>query len=306
MQIEQLREFLVLADSESISHAARRLFVAQSALSTRLKALERELGTTLIERDYHQYRLTAAGEALLTYARQICNTADRARQSVSDTVSGKRGTLRIAVTPSIATSLFLHFLQRYHALYPDVDFRVLECPPPEVLERIKDGVADVGIARLPLPAGNELHTDTLTGDRLVVAYCPTALQPPDVWRMQDLARYPLITLHRYRGMLDALPQAADVTLHYVAECSQISTVLALASIGLGVAIVPYTAHQHYRPTQGSLACGELSDVQFDTRCVLLRALSRPLPPTADNFVKMCLQDLPASDSPRTLAPHTSV
>ena len=64
MDTETLRSFIVLAESESISQAARKLYIAQSALSNRLKALEKECGATLIERDYHNFRLTQSGQQL--------------------------------------------------------------------------------------------------------------------------------------------------------------------------------------------------------------------------------------------------
>ena len=62
MNIEHMKNFLIMADSDSISHASRRLFIAQSALSNQLKTLEKEVGAQLIKRDYHSYELTESGK----------------------------------------------------------------------------------------------------------------------------------------------------------------------------------------------------------------------------------------------------
>ena len=96
MNIEHMKNFLIMADSDSISHASRRLFIAQSALSNQLKTLEKEVGAQLIKRDYHSYELTESGKTFLKYAKKIVETMEQAELAVSDLQDGTTGTLRIS------------------------------------------------------------------------------------------------------------------------------------------------------------------------------------------------------------------
>lgn len=118
MDIETLKNFIVIAESDSISQAARKLYVAQSALSNRLKALEKECGARLIERDYHNFRLTESGRILYERAIKIAELADAAISDAHTADTGEAGTLNIAVTPSLATGILRDVLKVFRAKYP--------------------------------------------------------------------------------------------------------------------------------------------------------------------------------------------
>ena len=111
MDVGTLRSFIVMAESESVSQAARKLYVAQSALSKKLKALETECGVTLIERDHHNFRLTESGKIMYARALKIVELADAAVADArgADTAAG--GTLNVAVTPSLATGVLRDVLK---------------------------------------------------------------------------------------------------------------------------------------------------------------------------------------------------
>ena len=124
MDTEILKNFIILAESRSISEAARKLFIAQSALSNRLKALEKECGATLIERDYHNFKLTPSGNELYERAMKIVELADNAVAEVRAAESGEGGTLTLAVTPSLASGILRDFLGKYREKYPNVIVRL--------------------------------------------------------------------------------------------------------------------------------------------------------------------------------------
>ena len=97
MDINNLKNFIVLAESESVSQAARKLYMAQSALSNRLRALEKECGALLIERDYHNFRLTESGRILYERALKIVVLADAAVNDGHVAVRGGGGALNLAL-----------------------------------------------------------------------------------------------------------------------------------------------------------------------------------------------------------------
>lgn len=159
MDIEALRHFLVLSESESVSQAARKLYMAQSALSKQLKALEKECGALLIERDYHNFRLTESGRLLAERAVKIVELTDTAVDEVRSAETGEGGTLNIAVTPSLATGILRDILRSYRAAHPAVTVRIFEGSTP-LRARAHRGRR---VRRRPRP--HPLHTQSVLRDK---------------------------------------------------------------------------------------------------------------------------------------------
>src|SRR5829696_3904480 len=105
VDLRQLRAFVALADSGSITAASRALGVAQSTLSEALAALERAVSTPLLQRrgGAHGTVLTAAGHALLSQARRVLAVVDELHVAVADAVASARGTVEIVAPESIST-----------------------------------------------------------------------------------------------------------------------------------------------------------------------------------------------------------
>src|SRR5689334_19767564 len=94
-ELRHLRHFLVVAEEGHVSRAARRLHVAQPALSRSLRQLEAAVGTALLHRHARGVDLTAAGEALLPKARAAVAAADDALEPLDTTESAQDGVVRL-------------------------------------------------------------------------------------------------------------------------------------------------------------------------------------------------------------------
>src|SRR6478609_3032177 len=103
MELRQLRYFVTLAEDLHFGRAAAREHIVQSALSQQIQRLERELGTTLVDRSTHHVRLTTAGQTLLVEARQILTHVERAC-AATRTATAAGSIVRVAVgDPSFDT-----------------------------------------------------------------------------------------------------------------------------------------------------------------------------------------------------------
>jgi DNA-binding transcriptional LysR family regulator len=91
----------VLAEELHFGRAARRLFLAQPAISQRLRRLERQLGVTLVERTRHDVALTRAGRAILPYARQAVAAAESVARVAGEAADGTTSTLRLGLSPGV-------------------------------------------------------------------------------------------------------------------------------------------------------------------------------------------------------------
>lgn len=165
MHFTRLHYFVVTAEEESVARAARRLHVAQPALSRQLAALEREIGTPLFERHARGVRLLPAGEAFLTHARRLLAEADRGVLAARSTgLHAESPHFRLA-TPDWtagATSV-ARALDRLHRLRPEI---VAEYVPTLWLEQetaVRGGAIDVGFA-IAMSAGD--IGEDVEGDRI--------------------------------------------------------------------------------------------------------------------------------------------
>lgn len=153
MHIEFLRHFIDIVETGGLSKAARKNHIAQPALTRQLQILEKEYGMPLIEprRGSHSLTLTDAGWIVYREAKQICETEDNAQAELTALSSGLSGTLRLSIAPSYAPWLISDILPTFHKAYPDICFRLRESYHLTLVEDIRQGVSEIGIANAPLP-----------------------------------------------------------------------------------------------------------------------------------------------------------
>ena len=286
MNIEHMKNFLIMADSDSISHASRRLFIAQSALSNQLKTLEKEVGAQLIKRDYHSYELTESGKTFLKYARKIVETMEQAELAVSDLQDGTTGTLRISSTPSVATGFLMEYISENTKKYPRVKLRINECNTPEVIEKIKDGISEVGFIRTPFGNHGEFVTKFLVADQMAAVYKKGSYNFEDNFSLDLLQNMPLISIYRYTELLDAITEHRNYRIYYAAQCTEVSTALSLAQLGIGIALVPYSAYKNNMGLFTGLEAKIIGDSECGTKCLMIYLKNRSLSATAQNFIKL--------------------
>src|SRR5689334_13768252 len=131
-QPEHLRTFLAVADALSFSRAAERLGIRQSTVSQHIHKLETAVGRALIVRDTRTVALTAEGEAMTGFARDILAAHELAVSHF--TGSGLSGRLRFGVTDDIALTAVPRMLREFRRLYPRVDLE-LTVAQNDVLQR---------------------------------------------------------------------------------------------------------------------------------------------------------------------------
>lgn len=286
MDTETLRSFIVLAESESISQAARKLYIAQSALSNRLKALEKECGATLIERDYHNFRLTQSGQQLYERAQKIVELAESAIAEIKTADSGLSGTLNISATPSLATGILRDFLKRYCDKYPAVNVRVYEGATPSVLSRLEDGIADVALVRTPYTNNGMFSAQTVDNDRMMIL---SSQKLPSTIDFEQLFENQLILTHRYHAMLSRIAARMGRTLKSPVACEEIATCIALTETGLGITMIPQSTYENYAAHGTTLFASLLENRECDTACELVFLKNRHISAAARNFAEIVLR-----------------
>src|SRR5258707_5676516 len=149
MQIESLKVFCDLAESESFTKAALINNVTQSAVSQQISSLERIFKSLLIERSKKKFRLTREGTVLYEYSKQIISTYDALHsklQEIKDIISG---TIRVATIYSIGLHDLPPYLKKFLKDYPTVNVHVEYRRSNQVYEDVLGNVVDLGLVAYP-------------------------------------------------------------------------------------------------------------------------------------------------------------
>lgn len=123
---KRLLEFVVIAETGSITRAADKLNVSQPALSKSMLILEQSLGAKLMVRDRRGVELTECGKALISYARSVNSILARATEQITLMQKGMSGKLVVGVRPNSAVFLVPEVVKRLKENAPDISVAVIE------------------------------------------------------------------------------------------------------------------------------------------------------------------------------------
>ena len=245
MELRHLRYFQAVAEELSFSKAARRLRIAQPALSRAVQEMEREIGTQLIERERRAPRLTPAGAVLLHETGLILERLEESMRRVRRTAKGEEGELKLGYIGPPTRMFLSRLLKEYGKRFPRVTVILEERTPERVWEMVSKGRLSVGLTR-PVLAHEALGLQTLLlrEEKFCAAVPkdhPLAKLTSLPWK--KLAGEPLIILARREGAgsHDAIRVACDAAgfePKVKHTPSLIGTILQYVESGAGIGIVP--------------------------------------------------------------------
>jgi DNA-binding transcriptional LysR family regulator len=148
-ELRWLRSFLAVAEEHHFSRAARKLNLAQPALTAHIQQLEEAVGATLFERSNRMSGLTAAGRALLPEAEAIVKRAEGLQRKVREVAHGETGLLRLGLIPPAATGAVAESLRRLARELPGVEVQVRQGNQDRLENRLLDGDLDLMLGRPP-------------------------------------------------------------------------------------------------------------------------------------------------------------
>lgn len=235
---------MAVADSGSITQAARLLHSSQPAVSHQLAVLEREAQTVLLRREPRGVTLTPAGRAAVADARRAIDAATSAVRSARAVGEAAGGSLRLACAQSLTVPLLAPVIRRWHRRHPDVAITLREAATIEVFLDLVD-VNEVDMALVPLPVPDRFAT-TFVADEEIVLAAPSGhpLSRKSTVRMPDLQGAQIVHFTPENGLsgwLDRSLTTAGVHTETVMRTAAGAAAPQLAAAGLGVAICPVSA-----------------------------------------------------------------
>ena len=151
MELRQLRYFCAVAEELSFARAARRLFIAQPALSVQVRNLEDELKVQLLRRTTRSIEITHAGKTFYDEARAILARVESAGKHAQDAGRGIIGTLRVGMLSNVATAELGERLRGFRERFPHVNLTLAEESTHQQIALLRRGDLDVGLLRTSRP-----------------------------------------------------------------------------------------------------------------------------------------------------------
>ncbi|MCQ2536925.1 MAG: LysR family transcriptional regulator [Lachnospiraceae bacterium] len=289
MNIDALRNFIVIAEEENITTASRKLHIAQPPLSRQLKALEEDLGVSLFYRNKQRIHLTEEGKYLLDSAKSITETIDKTRRQIKEISNGKSGTIYIGAAEAAYVSLLPESIRLFHEKNPRMMYHLSAATSSDICNSLIANKLDVGIVLEPY--NNELFD----GIRIYSGSYLAAFSDKNVLnkekekplKIKELAQYPLIVSSRKAAKQALLAAMAENSLepNIVCEYSLLMAALSMAQVDLGVAVIPSSAISLMSEYPG-LSYRHIVSPQVDLHLALIRKKNENLDnynPAVDNF-----------------------
>lgn len=237
MELRQLRYFIAIAEEKGFHKAARRLHVAQPALSACVKQLEDEIGHRLLERSKHRVSLTAAGVELLDEARRMIAAERTAKDAVRSAAAGKGGVLRLGIIPTAMVPPVARLLRVFHQTHPGVALSLQHGPLEMLMNDLHKQELHGVIGRPEVAEKRHRVIPICTEERGLVV--------PEDSPLAALERIPLKRLHGQRILLlkdnphfgRLLQEAchdAKVEPDFIAAGKDHAELLWLAAAGMGM------------------------------------------------------------------------
>lgn len=283
-----LGTFLAVAQNSSFRKAAEQTHLSLPAVSMQIKQLEEQMGVALFQRTTRKVELTREGEQLMISTRKAMAELESGLAQIQHAADVLQGHLSFGCVPTIASTRLPAILTAFAKKYPGITVHVRELTHHELREAVRRREVDFGIGPVPDRASELEFAPIFVDD-----YC--ALLPEgykDGGRagisLRELSRMPLLTLSSTTLFREHLDQALAAGGHVPAsnyEFTSVSTLVAMAEAGLGVAMLPRIAI----PRKTPLKAVRITSPAISRTIAIMTIRGHTLSPAAARLVELCHQ-----------------
>lgn len=240
INFELYKIFYHVAKNKSFSDAATKLHVSQSAISQSIKSLEKKTGSQLFYRKTREIKLTSEGEILFKHIEQAYNFIKTAESKLLESQNLENGEIRIGVSDTICKYYLIDPIEKFVQKHPKVKVQVINRTSHQIVDLLKEGIIDFGIATLPVDNKGIIIENYMTVEDIFVASNKFIELSNKPISLKELSSYPLLMLDKNsstRQNIDSFFQKKNLNLVPEIELESIDLLLEFAKIGLGIAHV---------------------------------------------------------------------
>ncbi len=242
--MQQLKGFYYSARLSSLTKAAEKLAVTQSAVTQQIKTLEKQLKVKLFDRFGPRIELTIDGQIFFDLIAPIVQDVDNLTHIFDDLKGKDLGTLSIAATTVIIMNYLPSPIKRFVSEYPNVKLTILERRWSEIVAMTRLGEIDLGIAPIEHELPHLAYFPIKPMKRVLITALGHPLSRKKSVTLEDIAKYPLITYEPglvARGELDSIFEKHGLRTEVALEATNAETIKRYVEMGIGIGIIPKIA-----------------------------------------------------------------
>jgi len=292
LDISLLETFKLVADLESFSEAARRLGISQPAVSFKIKALEKELGASLIDRSGGRVVLTPAGRTAYGHALKLLSGLDEMLADIPRATGDVAGHLLIGAGTIPGEYLLPQLIAGFRTAYPRVTVSLYISNSREILDRLERESIEIGFVGAPM--GKPHVERAFSEDRLVLITPPQhPLAHKRAATLEVIASEPFVNRGAGSGTRKNVESAFASKgidpdgLNVVAELGSTRAVISAVVSGMGVSIVSNRAAEH-QAESGLIYMCPIEGTELTREFFAVYSEERPLSVAAKKFLEQCL------------------
>jgi len=258
--LNPLRYFVEVARTGSIRAAAEMVHIAGSAISRQIQLMEDMAGTPLFARHARGMVLTPAGEVYLRYARTVLLESERAQADIEDLKGLRRGHLRLCAIDGIVSGPLSGVIAAFRSAYPGITLHLAAMGTQSVMQTVRDGDADVGMAFHSSPLEGVRIAQRIPDPLCAVVAPGHALAGRRRIGFAEIMGHPLALPERtfgIRKLVDAACHVHGVKPNLVLETNSIEALRGFARAGAGVTLLPLLSARR------ELELGAVVDIAVD-------------------------------------------
>ncbi|MDF3308147.1 LysR family transcriptional regulator [Rhodococcus sp. T2V] len=241
MNLQELRWFVAITESENITAVAAEMHVTQPTLSRAISRLEVSVGVKLFDRRQNRLHLNRYGEILRAHALRALSEVDTAQRRITTLADPSEGTVSVCFLHSLGEWLVPNLISRFRDEHPKVRFELRGAAADSVIDDVRAGRSDLGFVAPEPPVHDLVWTP--------VAAEPVRLLVPAGHRLArrksvgfaEVAEDDFVALtpeYGLRQLSDRLARAAGFTPRIAFSVTEVGTMSAMVAAGVGVAVVP--------------------------------------------------------------------
>lgn len=240
MRIQDIQTFVALVRNRHFGRAAEELSITQPTVSSRLAALEQELGHRLVERSGSTFALTAQGEQALAVFESVQERVDGLKRALDDHSAHAPALLRIGAIDSVISTWMPHMVESLHASLPGLKIELTVESTRRLVHGMHRGEFDLVFAVDPV-IGDHFRQFVSCVLQMMWVGSPRLIDAQREYSVEDLARMPIVTFPRntppYRQIAPYF-QDEDVLASKLTSSNSMFAIINLIIDGFGVAAIP--------------------------------------------------------------------
>ena len=244
MDLNNIKAFVAVADTNSFSEAAELLYITQPAVSKRVASMENALSVKLFDRIGRRIIITETGISILEKCRLILDTIDDTAKIINNRSGEITGTLSIGTSHHIGLHHLLPVIREYVRLYPKVEMDIQFFSSEQVCEMVSGGDLELGVITLPLTIPVELSAQILWNDPMQFVVSPAhPLSKSGTGQIKQLTEFNAILPERgtyTHKIIEKVFQKNNLELQSKFSTNYLETIKMMVAVGLGWSVLPET------------------------------------------------------------------